>query len=56
MLRERPIEIPRRGWENNIKLDIKKFVWKRVDWTDLAHHRDKRRDHVIAGMKLGSIK
>jgi hypothetical protein len=33
---KRPLKIPRRGWEDNIKLDL-----KRVDWTDLARDRDK---------------
>jgi len=48
---KRPLEIPRRRWEDNIKLVVKKFRWKRVDWTDLAHGRNKCRTHVIAVSK-----
>jgi hypothetical protein len=49
--RKRTLEIPRHRWEDTIKLVLKKFGWKRVDWTDSAHDRDKLRTHVIAVMK-----
>ena len=38
---KRPLEMPRHRWEDTIKLALKKFGWKRVDWTDSTHDRDK---------------
>ena len=49
---KRPFEIPRRRWEDNVKLVLKKFGWKRVDWIDSTHDKDKWRTHVIAVMKI----
>ena len=39
-LRERDHGRPRRRWECNIKMDIKKVLWI-VDWIDLAQDRDQ---------------
>jgi hypothetical protein len=30
----------RRGWENNIKTDLKEIEWGGMDWNDLAQYRD----------------
>ena len=49
---KRPPEIPRRRCENNIKMVLKKFGWKRLNWTDSASDKDKWRTHVIAVMKI----
>jgi hypothetical protein len=38
---KRPLERPRRRWENNIKIDLKEVCWGRVDWIGLAQNRDK---------------
>jgi hypothetical protein len=31
---------------------LKKFGWKRLNWTDSASDKDKWRTHVIAVMKI----
>ena len=33
---KRPLGRPRRGWENNIKMDLKEIVLVVVDWIDEA--------------------
>jgi hypothetical protein len=33
---KRPLERPRRRWEDNIKIDIHGVGWRSVDWIDLA--------------------
>jgi len=37
---DRP-KTPTSSWENNIKMDLKKIGWGRVDWTDLVQYKDK---------------
>jgi hypothetical protein len=32
----RPLGIPRRGWVDNIKLDLREVGWDGGDWIDLA--------------------
>jgi hypothetical protein len=32
--------IPRRRWEDNIKMALKEIGWKGVDWSHLAQDRD----------------
>jgi hypothetical protein len=32
---------PRRGWVNNIKMDLVEVGWGDVDWIGLAQYRDR---------------
>jgi hypothetical protein len=32
----RPLERPRRRWEDNIKMDLREVGWEGMDWLDLA--------------------
>ena len=34
---KRPLERPRRSWEDNIKIDIQEVGCGGKDWTNLAH-------------------
>jgi hypothetical protein len=38
---KRPIRRPRRGWMDNIKMDLTEIRWDSMDWIDLAHDRDQ---------------
>jgi hypothetical protein len=38
---KRPLRRPRRRWENNIRMDLKKIVWEGVDSMHLAQNRDQ---------------
>jgi len=50
--RKRQLGRPRRGWEDNIKMDFRKWdVWG-VDWIELAADRDRWRTLVNAVMNL----
>ena len=33
---KRPLGRPRRGWEDNIMLDLQEVEWEGMDWIDLA--------------------
>jgi hypothetical protein len=33
---KRPLKRPRRGWEDNIKMDLREIGWGGMDWIDLA--------------------
>ena len=37
----RPLEIPMRRWENNIKMDIREVELGGMDWIDLAQDRNR---------------
>jgi hypothetical protein len=37
----RPLEIPRRRWEDNIRMDLMEREWEVVDWILLVQDRDK---------------
>jgi hypothetical protein len=37
---KRLLEIPRRRWEDNIKVDLGEIGWDGMDWIDLAEDRD----------------
>jgi hypothetical protein len=39
--RNRPLQRPRRRWEDNIKMDLREIGWSSVDWIDLAQGRDQ---------------
>jgi hypothetical protein len=41
--RKRPLGIPRRRWEDNIKIDLQEVVWGHRDWMEWAQDRDRWR-------------
>jgi hypothetical protein len=47
----RRLGIPRRRWEDNIKMDLQEVGWG-VDWIDMAQDRDRWRALVNAVMNL----
>jgi len=49
---KRQLERPRRGWEDNIKMDLQKLGCGGMKWIDLAQDRDRRRVFVNAGMNF----
>jgi len=40
---KRPLEIRRRKWKGNIRIDLREIGWKVVDWRHLAQDRDHKR-------------
>jgi hypothetical protein len=38
---KRPLGIPRRRWEDKIKIDLRKIGWEGADWIHLAQYRDQ---------------
>jgi len=48
----RPLERPRRKWEDNIKMGLQKVWCRGMDWIELAQDRDRWRAIVIAVMNL----
>jgi hypothetical protein len=38
---KRPLERPRRTWEDNIKMDLKKVGSEGMDWIELVQDRDR---------------
>ena len=49
---KRPLGRPRRGWEDNIKMNLQKVRCGGVDWFELAQDRDRWRALVTAVMNL----
>jgi hypothetical protein len=46
-----PLEIPRRRWENGMKMDLREIGWEGgVEWIHLAQDRDRWRAVVNAVM------
>jgi hypothetical protein len=37
---KRPLERPRRTWEDNIRMDLRETGWDGMNWIDLAQDRD----------------
>ena len=48
----RPMGRPRRGWEDNIKMDLQEVGGGFGDWMELAQDRDRWRALVSMVMKL----
>jgi hypothetical protein len=49
---KRPLERPRRRWEDAIKMDLGEIGWGGVEWIHLAQDRDHWRALVNAVMNL----
>ena len=49
---KRPLGIPRRRWEDNVKMDRQEVGLGSMDWIDLAQDRDRWRALVNAVMNL----
>jgi hypothetical protein len=49
---KRPLERPRRGWEDNIKMGLREIGWSGMYWIDLAQDRDQWRILVNTVMNL----
>ena len=49
---KRPLGIPRRRWEDNIKMDLQEVGCGAMEWIELAQDRDRWRTLVNAVMKL----
>jgi hypothetical protein len=43
---------PRRGWVDNIRMDLGEVGWGDVDWIGLAQDRNRRRTHVDSVLNL----
>jgi hypothetical protein len=50
--RKRPLERPRRRWEDGIKMDLREIGWGGVEWIQLAQDRDRWRALVNEVMNL----
>jgi len=49
---KRPLERPRRRWEDNIKMDLEEVGCGGMDWIGLAQDRDRLRALVNAVMNI----
>jgi hypothetical protein len=49
---KRPLERPRRRWEDGIRMDLKEIGWGCVEWIELAQDRDRWRAVVNTVMNL----
>ena len=49
---KRPLERPRRRWEDNIKMDLQEVGCGGMDWIELAQDKDRWRGLVNAVMNL----
>jgi hypothetical protein len=49
---KRPLERPRRRWEDGTKMDLRRLVGGGVEWIYLAQDRDRWRAVVNAVMNL----
>jgi hypothetical protein len=52
---KRPLESPRRRWEDGIKMDVREIDWGGVEWIHLAQDRDRWRAVVNAVMNLRDL-
>jgi hypothetical protein len=54
---KRTVGKPRRGWMENIKIDLRAIGWDSMDWIDLVLDRDQLEGSFEHGNELsGSIK
>jgi hypothetical protein len=49
---KRPLERPRRRWEDGIRMDLREIGWGSVNWIQLAQDRDRWRTLVNTVMNL----
>jgi hypothetical protein len=49
---KKPLERPRRRWEDGIKMDLEVIGWGGVEWIHLAQDRDRWRAVVNAVMNF----
>jgi hypothetical protein len=49
---KRPLERPRRGWENNTGMDLRELGWQGVGWIHLAQDRVQWRALMNTVMNL----
>jgi len=49
---KKPLRRPRRGWEDNIKMDLQEAGCGGMDWIELAHDGGRWRALVNAVMNL----
>jgi hypothetical protein len=50
--RKRPLGRPRRGWEDNIRMDLEEIGINTRNWVDSAQHTDYWRALVNAALNL----
>jgi len=50
--RKRPLGRSRRGWDDNIKMDLQEVGCGGTDWIDLVQDRDRWQAFVTAVMNL----
>ena len=52
--RNRPFDIPRNRWEDNIKMNLQEVGCGGTEWIDLAQDRDRRRlrVHVVINRRV----
>jgi hypothetical protein len=50
--RKKPLERPRRRWEDDIRMDLREIGWGGMDWIDVAQDRDQWRALVNTAMNL----
>jgi hypothetical protein len=49
---KRPLRRPRRGWVNNIRMDLGEVGWGDVNWIGLAQDRNRWRALVNSALNL----
>jgi hypothetical protein len=49
---KRPLRRPRRGWVDNIKIDLREIGWDGMDWINLAQDRYQLRALLNTVMNL----
>jgi hypothetical protein len=49
---KRPLGRPRRGWVDNIKMNLRELGWVSMVWIDLAQDREQWRSFVNTVMNL----
>jgi len=49
---KRPLRRPRRGWEDDIKMDLQEVGCVGMEWIELAQDKDRWRELVNAAMNL----